>query len=231
MALILGYLAGSVSFARLITRWVAPQADLADLDVPVAGTDDRIQVSGVGANTASTILGPRFGCAIACLDMLKVALPMLAFRAFYPGQSYHLFVAAAGLVGHNWPLYHRFQGGRGFSVILASFLVVDWLGAAITLLLGLFLGICLLGNLSVAYVAWLWLMIPWLWIRTHEWIAVAYAVTMNLIFFVATLPEIRLMLRYRRQGKLDAYMDAMMASSPRWRGMQQMADRLKLFRK
>jgi glycerol-3-phosphate acyltransferase PlsY len=220
-----------VSFARLVTRWFSPQEELADLDVAVGAVGERVPVSGIGANAASAVLGPRLGCAIGLLDMLKVALPMLGFQILYPEQPTFLWVAVGALVGHNWPLYYRFRGGRGFSVIFASFLVVDWLGAVATVLVGLLLGIVVLDSLAVAYVAWLWLMIPWLWLRTHDAAVLAYALAMNGLFFAATLPEIRTVARYRREGRLDEYMAAMMASSPRWRGMQQLADRLRLHRR
>jgi glycerol-3-phosphate acyltransferase PlsY len=230
-AAIVGYLIGATSFARLVTRQVAPHADITDLKVLIAGTDEESKVDVVGANAASMILGARFGCLIGLLDMLKVAAPMLAFKSIYPDQPYHLIVAVTGLVGHNWPIYYRFKGGRGFSVIYGSFLVVDWLGAIITLVVGLLVGMIVFQSPSVAYIAWLWLMIPWLWFRTHDPAHFAYAVVVNLIFLIATLPEIRMIIQYRREGKYEAYIQGLIESSPRWRAMRKMADRLTLLRK
>jgi glycerol-3-phosphate acyltransferase PlsY len=226
-----GYLLGSISFARLVTRIAAPEADITGLVVPVAGTEEAARVEVVGANAASMILGPKLGLAVGLLDMLKVILPMLAFRLYAPDQPYYLVASVTGLLGHNWPLYHRFRGGRGFSVIFGSFVVVDWLGALVTPLVGTLVGIVILGNASLGYVAWLWLMIPWLWFRTHDVVHLVYALVVNLIFLVATLPEIRTFARYRREGKLDAYMQGLMESSPRWRGMQKLIDRFSLFRR
>jgi glycerol-3-phosphate acyltransferase PlsY len=226
-----GYLLGSISFARLVTRIAAPEADITGLAVPVAGTEEAARVEVVGANAASMILGPKLGLAVGLLDMLKVILPTLAFRLYAPDQPYYLVASVTGLLGHNWPLYHRFRGGRGFSVIFGSFVVVDWLGALVTPLVGTLVGIVILGNASLGYVAWLWLMIPWLWFRTHDVVHLVYALVVNLIFLVATLPEIRTFARYRREGKLDAYMQGLMESSPRWRGMQKLIDRFSLFRR
>jgi glycerol-3-phosphate acyltransferase PlsY len=226
-----GYLLGSISFARLVTRIAAPEADITGLVVPVAGTEEAARVEVVGANAASMILGPKLGLAVGLLDMLKVILLMLAFRLYAPDQPYYLVASVTGLLGHNWPLYHRFRGGRGFSVIFGSFVVVDWLGALVTPLVGTLVGIVILGNASLGYVAWLWLMIPWLWFRTHDVVHLVYALVVNLIFLVATLPEIRTFARYRREGKLDAYMQGLMESSPRWRGMQKLIDRFSLFRR
>jgi glycerol-3-phosphate acyltransferase PlsY len=228
LAMIVGYLCGAISFARLITQRVAPQADLTGLQVPIVGTEETSPVNVVGANTASMILGPRYGCLIAVLDMAKVAVPMLAFKILYPDRTFFLVVAVAGLVGHNWPIFFRFRGGRGFSVIFAGFVVADLLGAVVTPFLGMLLGMIFFRNVSVAYIAWLWLMIPWLWFRTHDRAFLIYAVVINLVFILAVLPEIRMLLRYRREGKLEAYMQGLMGSSPRWRGMTKIANRLRL---
>jgi glycerol-3-phosphate acyltransferase PlsY len=228
VAILVGYLLGSISFARLMTRWLAPEADVEELEVPIAGTGESSKVEVVGANAASMILGARLGCATALLDMAKVALPVWAFRITYPDQLYFLLVALAGLVGHNWPLYFRFKGGRGFSVIYGSFIVIDWLGALITPLLGSFLGMVILGDVSVAYAAWLWLMIPWMWLRTHDVRYLTFALATNLIFFTATIPEIRTVMKHRREGTYDAYMQGLVESSPRWRGMKKMAERLSI---
>ena len=227
LAIAAGYLLGSISFARLVTRWFAPGRDITDLKVDVVGTEEGAAVHIVGANAASMILGPRLGLLIAVLDMLKVAIPMVAFKLWLPDQPYFLLVALAGLVGHNWPIYYRFRGGRGFAVILATFFVLDPLGPLVVIPLSLLLGFLFMRNLYVAYIAWLWLMIPWLWFRSHDVAYVAYAVAANLVFLLAVVPEIRTFLQYRREGKLEAYMEGLMASSPRWRGMKRMADRLR----
>jgi len=230
LALLVGYLLGSISFARLMTRWFAPEANIEDLAVPVVGTPDTSKVEVLGANAASMILGARLGCATALLDMVKVALPVLVFRMVYPDQLYFLLVALGGLVGHNWPLYFGFRGGRGFSVIYGSFIVIDWLGAIVTPLLGLFFGMGILGDVSIAYAAWLWLMIPWMWLRTRDVRYLAFAVATNVIFFVATMPEIRTVMKHRREGTYDAYMEGLLQSSPRWRGMTEMAERISIRR-
>ena len=69
-----------------------------------------------------------------------MALPTLLFRLWQPDVPYYLVAAAAGLVGHDWPLYHRFKGGRGLSAIYGALLVIDWPGLFITSLLGLTTG-------------------------------------------------------------------------------------------
>jgi glycerol-3-phosphate acyltransferase PlsY len=228
-AVLSGYLLGSISFARLFTRWLAPAADLSKLSISIQGTDEAVQADLYGANAASRVLGARYGIVVTALDILKVALPTLAFKVLYAGQPYLLVVALAGLVGHNWPIYHRFKGGRGFSAILGGLLVVDWLGALVLPMLSLLLGGLVLHNPFVAYIAWLWMLVPWLWLRTHDPAYLIYAVALNLIFGLATIPEIRLLLRLRREGRLQGYMQGLLQSSPRWRGMSRMIQRFRLF--
>ena len=65
-------------------------------------------------------------------------------------------------VGHNWPIYYRFKGGRGISPIMGGMLVVDWLGVVITNLLGLLSDLVIKSTL-VSSGIWLILMIPWIW--------------------------------------------------------------------
>jgi glycerol-3-phosphate acyltransferase PlsY len=226
---IVGYLFGSISFARIITRLISPGVDVAAMQVQLKDSSKTEDVGIVGANAASMALGPRWGLTIAVLDMLKVILPMLIARWMYPMAYYSFVGSLAGLVGHNWPIYYRFKGGRGFAVIIGSFLLLDWIGAIVCTVGGLVLGMVFLGNTMIAYISWLWLMIPWMAWRLGT-PGLVYALAINIIFILAVIPEIKLMLRMRREGTYQAYIEGLYASSPRWRGMKKMTDRLWLFR-
>lgn len=229
IAAVVGYLLGSLSFARIVTRLAAPGIDLTHLQVQFKDSPQTADVGIVGANAASMVLGPRLGLVVAVLDMLKVILPMLVFRWLYPQDFFYLATSIGGLVGHNWPLYYHFKGGRGFAVIFGSFFTIDWLGAAFCTLCGLAFGMVILGSPMIAYISWLWLMIPWMLWRVGT-PGLVYALLINFIFLLATIPEMRLMLRMRRQGKYQNYIEGLYSSSPRWRGMQKMTERLWLLR-
>lgn len=225
---LIGYLSGSISFARLVTRWAAPGIDLAQLQIPVDGKEQGVNVGIVGANAASMVLGPRLGLLVAGLDMAKVALPMLLVRYIFPEQPYYLFLSLAGLIGHNWPLYYRFKGGRGFAVILASFLIVDWVGTLVVLFLGLTFGMVVVGNPMIAYISWLWWIIPWMIWRGSDWDLI-YVVAVNALFVLAILPDIRTILSMRKSGNLRAYTENLYNSSPRWRGMTKLTKKIWVF--
>lgn len=228
LAAIAGYLLGSISFARIINRLVAPEEQITGIEVETS-SKEMLRVETVGGTSISMRLGAKYGGITALLDMLKVAIPTLAFRFAYPQAPYFLITAAMGLVGHNWPLYHRFKGGRGLSAIYGGFLAIDWIGSLVTSIVGMVLGLAVIKDVFVSYLAGLWLMIPWLWFRTHDLAHLAYVVFVNVIFIVAMMPEIRMMRDLRRRGMLDDMATAMEAT-PMTRGIKKIAQRFGMLR-
>lgn len=224
LSILLGYFVGSISFPRLALS-LAPKRKK-----ELHNDTSTIKVK-FGADRASIVLGAKHGILMGVLDMLKVSLPMMVFKfILYPGEIYYLIISVAGLVGHNWPIYYRFKGGRGFSVILSSYIVVDWIGAIIVLSLSLLLGIGVVNNLMLAYVSWLLLFVPWLWLRSFNYIYLIYPIIVILIFMITTIPEIQAFIKYRREGNLEAFFgEGLYDSSPRWRGMAGMQERLSKF--
>jgi glycerol-3-phosphate acyltransferase PlsY len=202
-----GYLIGSVSFARLVVRAFAPGRELLGIEVEVPDRDVTYRSGAVSATTVNLQLGPRYGCLTSLLDILKVAVPALALKLWWPGTVYYLVFAAAGTIGHNWPLYYRFRGGRGMSTILGGMLVVDWMGILFTTSISFAVG-ALLRSFYLANRLGILLMIPWLWFRHRDWRLVAYAVVVNVVNWIAVLPEAREMLRLRREGALNDFLEA-----------------------
>ena len=207
LAAAVGYLAGAISFARVITRIFAPHQDISQLEIVVPDGEAIFQSNVVSATTVRLYLGARYGCLTSVLDMLKVTIPALVFRLWQPEAPYYLIVATMGTVGHNWPLYYRFQGGRGMSPILGGMLAVDWLGVLATNLVGLLVGVPL-KNTIITIGAGIALMIPWLWFRNGDLAQVAYATAMNVIFWASMAPELREFGRLKREGKLEEFRDA-----------------------
>jgi len=190
LAGIVGYLFGSLSFARIVARWLAPGVDISMIRKPITNTDIIFESDSVSASVMRTNVGTRYGCLTAILDMLKVALPTLAFKIWQPETPYFLVVAVGGLVGHDWPLYHHFKGGRGESPIVGGVLVIDWLGLVIPNLAGILIG-WLAGDILVLRWSWLILLIPWFWFRTHDPLYILFAVVCNLIYWGKTFPELK----------------------------------------
>lgn len=220
-----GYLIGSVSFSRIITRIVAPDEKMSEFDVPVKGTDRKYKVTAFGATAASMKHGPKVGCSIGLADMAKVALPVLFFRFMFPGESYVFIAAAFGMVGHNWPVYYKFKGGRGISAYYGGLFVIDWLGALSTMLAGMILGFIAFKDFFIAYMAGMWLLIPWAWFTTYRFDYLGYAIFVNIIYTVAMLPDYKQYIEIRKTTKVSTRM--VLETSPMGRGMLKISEWLK----
>lgn len=229
LAAVVGYLCGSISFARIIYRLVAPGEELTGMELDIEGSDEKVHVSAVSGTAVSVKLGGKWGGITALLDILKAAIPTLIFRLLYPGMPYYLLSATGALAGHNWPLYYRFKGGRGISPLLGGFLVVDWLGTLITSTVGMTFSLVVLKNVVLSYMLGNWLMIPWLWFRTRDLAHVIYAIVVNVLFVVAMIPDIRGIIDRRKRG-IDGDVSVAMEMTPMGRGIKKMAQRLGLMR-
>ena len=102
VSIVIGYLAGSIPSGWLIARLMHQ-------------TDIRKYGSG---RTGSTNVWRTFGVVPGVLsfvgDALKVILPLLALRLAFPGNEIaEALMAFAAILGHNWPLFIGFRGGRG----------------------------------------------------------------------------------------------------------------------
>ena len=227
LAALAGYLLGSISFARILMRIVAPDEELTGIEF-VTSTGEQRRINTVGGTAIGSKLGAKYGGITAILDILKVFIPTLAFRLLYPDTPYHLITATLGLVGHNWPLHHRFQGGRGLSAIVGGFLAVDPIGTVVTSVIGMVLGLAL-RQVFLSYLLGSWLMIPWLGLFARDWAYVIYAVAVNAIFVLALLPEIRSERERQRQGIAGDF-DEGMDATPMGRMIKQMGVRIGVFK-
>jgi glycerol-3-phosphate acyltransferase PlsY len=200
LAGVTGYLLGSISFARLMMRVLSPGADIATIEHAVSGSE-VFESGSVSATAVRFQLGARYGCLAAILDMLKALVPALAFKLWLPEAPYYLIVATTAIVGHNYPIFYGFKGGRGLATVIGGFFVLDWVGMVVTNVAGMFLG-GLLGQVLMMRWAGLLLMIPWIWFRTHDPVQLGYVLIANALFWYAMLPELRQYFRLRKEGKL-----------------------------
>ncbi len=230
LAIAVGYLVGSISSARIVTRLAAPDVDLAKTEFGIEGTEDKVESELYSATSVSIHAGPRLGFLTVVLDMLKIAIPTLLFRLLHPTPPYFLLTATAGMVGHMWPLYHGFKGGRGMSAVYGGMFAIDWIGVFSTSIGGMILGLFVLRDFLVAYMAGFWLLIPWLWFRTHDAAYVLYGVAVNVILLIGMIPEMRQYIRIRRQGEVPDISEVMQVTAM-GRGMYKIAKRFGVLEK
>jgi acyl phosphate:glycerol-3-phosphate acyltransferase len=226
LSLLVGYLMGSVSFARVVSRLAAPGSEVPEVtDLHLEGSDQVFHLGTVSASSVSARHGSKLGFLVFLLDLAKVAVPVLLFRLWLPSAPYFLVVATAAVAGHIWPVYHRFKGGRGLSAIYGTLLVVDWIGMLIAGVGGMVVGLFVLRSVLVAYVLGPWLVVPWLWWRTGDPAHVAFGVAAAIMFTVSMIPEIKQWRRISKEEKWDDYQTVMQLSGM-GRGILKMAKKI-----
>jgi glycerol-3-phosphate acyltransferase PlsY len=117
------YLIGAIPFGFLVARWAG-------------GIDIRTVGSGnIGATNVGRVLGFRFFVLVFVLDLLKGLVPTLGFPrlagalAGQGGTTLAVLVGLATILGHNFPVYLRFRGGKGVATSLGALLALDPVGA------------------------------------------------------------------------------------------------------
>lgn len=203
LALAAGYLIGAISFTRIVGRYVLPGEDVSAADIPIEGSDKTFRFSSFGATSIRAKAGPQYGCLTSLLDMVKVFLPTLAFRILYPEMNYYLISAAAGVAGHNFPVYYRFRGGRGMSPLYGGLLVVDWLAIPVATIVGCNIGFWIVRYAFLSYCGVVLTLLPWLWFRFGDIPHLLYALSVNVFFWLASIPDLRLYGAYKRAGEFD----------------------------
>ncbi len=125
LLLIGSYLLGSVPFGLLFARAV--------------GVDVRRSGSGnIGATNVGRLLGRKLGILTLAADAGKGILPPLAagwlLRDYADLELWLVLSGAAAFVGHLFPVYLRFKGGKGVATALGLFLVLSPWAVAVALL-------------------------------------------------------------------------------------------------
>ena len=113
IAAVAAYLLGSVSVSVLLTKLVFHN-DVRDQGSGNAGATNVARVFGMGAGVI-TLLG----------DVAKTVIAMLLGK-WLGGDTGLAIAGAACLMGHCWPVYFRFKGGKGVSVGAAVGAMLDW---------------------------------------------------------------------------------------------------------
>ncbi len=176
----LAYLIGSVSTAILVGRLIA-------------GEDIRTHGSGnAGATNALRTYGKKAALLVLLGDMGKAAVSvgvayLIWSLAGLSEESWKpmLYLSALGAVlGHNFPVYFQFRGGKGVLVSTVAILFVDWriglLVIAIALLTMFIWRYVSLGSITGA-VAYLVLCLAFHW---GEWLLLAQAVILSGLLIV-----------------------------------------------
>lgn len=111
-AAIAGYLLGSIPFGLLLTRAFG------------AGDVRQIGSGSIGATNVLRTGRKGLAAATVLLDAGKGVAAVLLAQFLWPGSEG--FAAVAAIVGHCFPLWLRFKGGKGFATAAGVLLALAW---------------------------------------------------------------------------------------------------------
>ena len=168
-ATVLGYLCGSVPFGLLLTR--------------AAGLGD-IRAIGSGNIGATNVLrtGNRWLAFFTLvLDAAKAAVPVLIARQLW-GEEAAIIAGIAALIGHCFPIWLNFKGGKGVAVFIGSMLALSWpvglIFCAVWLVIALSRKLSSLAALTAAATAPIFA-----YVVANEYLAAAAAAMAILLFY------------------------------------------------
>ena len=123
LVILLSYILGSSNMAKYI-------AAIKKVDLSAGGSGNP------GASNAVILMGWGAGVLVAIHDIGKSALAVVLARALFPDAP--LIGAAAGVaavLGHIFPFWMKFKGGKGFASYLGMTIALNWKFAIVVLLL------------------------------------------------------------------------------------------------
>ena len=117
LALLIGYLLGSIPFGLLLTR-LGGKGDIRDVGSGNIGATNVLRTGSKGL-AAATLL----------LDAGKGAAAVLLAQQFWSDAVN--FAAAGALIGHLYPAWLRFKGGKGVATLLGILIPLFWQAALV----------------------------------------------------------------------------------------------------
>lgn len=111
---IVGYLIGALNFSIILSRFFLKQ------DVRTMGSKNA------GFTNTLRSFGKMKGAIVFLGDILKTVLVMVIARKYGGGNEFVMYAAGLGaILGHIYPVYFGFRGGKGILTIISSFVMLD----------------------------------------------------------------------------------------------------------
>lgn len=125
LLILFGYLYGSIPFALVIGKLFY------NVDIRNSGSGN------LGGTNAGRILGKKAGVAVIVLDASKCCLTMFIARLvltnLYLNTDMTYWTGLACVIGHCYPIFANFKGGKAVSTAMGFILMVDWKVALLAL--------------------------------------------------------------------------------------------------
>jgi glycerol-3-phosphate acyltransferase PlsY len=170
VALIIGYLLGSIPFGLILTR--------------LAGTADLRSIGSGNIGATNVLRTGRKGLAAATLicDMLKGTLAVL-IAGYFGGPDAAMLAALGSFLGHLFPVWLKFKGGKGVAVYIGVLIGLFWPAAVLFCLVWLATAVTSRYSSLSALVA-SFITPIFLWWFGHLALASLFAVLTMLLFYM-----------------------------------------------
>lgn len=115
---VIAYLLGSISFGMIVSK--------------LAGGPNLREVGSknTGATNVLRVMGVKIGLLVFVLDILKALIACIIGR-LWMGLNGAMIAGLAVVIGHNWPCFFQFKGGKGVASTLAVMLMTFPIPAAV----------------------------------------------------------------------------------------------------
>jgi glycerol-3-phosphate acyltransferase PlsY len=107
------YLLGSIPFGYILFKY------LKNKDIRSYGSGN------IGATNVNRLLGKKVGAITLFLDFIKVLIPTYVAHLYY-GTDYGAFCGICSILGHIFPIWLKFKGGKGVAGFIGFLLITSW---------------------------------------------------------------------------------------------------------
>lgn len=110
---LIGYGLGSVSFATIFSKFKS-------VNLKENGTKN------LGATNAMLVMGKGIGFMVMLLDVMKTVIAIIIARAIFPSfAAAGVLTGTSAMLGHIFPFYMKFKGGKGLACFGGMILALD----------------------------------------------------------------------------------------------------------
>lgn len=114
IVLLLSYLLGTFNTGYILGKLIKK------VDIRESGSNNA------GASNATIVLGWKYGIITALSDILKATLAVYITKMIFQQNDFYMFTAGLGVIlGHDYPFYMGFKGGKGTASVIGMFIAID----------------------------------------------------------------------------------------------------------